>query len=131
MDEKAKKLIAVVENYGNVEGDYAQLTPIVLKDLQKNKGMFKGKTLPEVKADPKLYDQVVEAYWNRMDDFGLSQNPVIKALWWYAPTDYKRTEGLIHKLNPDKRKLMQTRVNNMTVYLKPPASPYTGAIGGG
>ena len=118
LDPKMKKMLAVVENYGKVEGDYAQLEPIVLKDLQQNKGMFKDKTFEQVKADPALYDEVVGAYLERIEDFGIPNVPTTKAMWWLMPGRYRQTKGDITKVPKPFRNVMSNRAVNLNVYLK-------------
>lgn len=112
-------LIASVENYGNIEGNYAQLEPIVLRDLQQSKGLFKNVTFSQVMTDPILYRQVVDAYWNRMEDFGV-KDPVEKAIWWLMPGRYKSTGGDINKLqDPRHRNIMANRIKNLNAAMQP------------
>lgn len=130
-----KEILASMEQFENIEGNYAQLEPIVLKDLQKNKGMFKGITIEQVKASTKLYDRVVDAYSKRMEDFGIPDDPLIKGLWWLMPTRFKETGGNILKLKDAKhRNIMSNRVKNLYSYLssqKASESPYTSALSAG
>lgn len=125
-DIRRKHLLASVEQSGDTTGDYAQLTSVVLKDLQQNKGLFKNvKSIKEVKSNPELYDQVVEAYWNRMDDFGINNN-IGKTLWWRAPGEFLRTQGDISKIkDPRLKNVMSNRVTNLRAFIQ---GPNTSAI---
>lgn len=122
--------VAAVENYGSMEGNWAQLTPIALRDLQQL-GLFKNITLDQVKGNPKLYQSVVDAYWKRMEDFGIPDDDYTKAIWWRAPGLYKRYGGDVSKIK-DKtlRNVMENRVKNLDAYIKSiQPSPYTGELG--
>lgn len=109
--------LAAVEQSGNLAGDYAQLEPIVLRDLQNVKGMFKGVAFEDVMKDPVLYDQVVDAYYNRIEDFGIKDENE-KVLWWLMPTRYKKMDGDIAKLpNARLKNIMENRVKNLGDFL--------------
>jgi hypothetical protein len=117
--QKFKKMVAAAEQGGKTEGNWAQFEPIVLKDLQKNKGQFKDVSFDQVMKDPKLYDQVAEAYAVRMNDFGVPDDELSKALWWLMPGRYNSTGGNIANLkNPDFRNIMSNRVKNISTYLQ-------------
>lgn len=125
MDNRIKRLIASVETSGDTKGDYAQLTPIVLRDLQQL-GMFKDITMDEVKKDPALYDKVVEAYWRRMEDFGVPSSDLEKTIWLRAPGLYRKYGGDVRTIkDPYLRNVMMNRVKNLTESLKgTKQSPY-------
>lgn len=110
--DQIKPALASVEQSGNTEGHYAQLTPIVLKDLQML-GKFKGITFDQVLSDPKLYDDVVLAYWDRLADFGIPDDLKTRVLYWYKPSLYKKTGGDINKVaDPRDRNIFQNRLKN-------------------
>ena len=131
-DSNKDYLLAAVENSGKLEGnypkDYAQLTGVVLKDLQQIKGLFKGKTMAEVRSNPSLYNSVVDAYWKRMEDFGII-NPVAKAVFWRSPAHYKQTGGDVTKIaDPYLRNVYENRLKNLQTFAG--ASPLSIAIAG-
>jgi len=107
---RQKKALASVEFFGKTEGNYAQLTPIVLKDAQQ-RGQFKGVTWSKVKSNPNLYDKLVDWYWKRLDDFGIKKFKD-KVIWWRAPALYKRTGGNIEKLEGKLKNVFKNRLKN-------------------
>lgn len=118
MTPQDKANISKAENFGKETGDYAQIEDVVLEDLKKFKGLDKNITLKQVKSDPKLYDKVVNMYWDRLDDFGIPDKD--KALWWLMPGRYKKSGGNIENITgptPEKTKefknIMRNRVKNM------------------
>ena len=127
-----KSMIASVENYGNLKGDWAQLTGVVLKDLQR-RGQFKDISLAEVKSDPKLYEKVTNAYLKRIEDFGIPDDPVVKTIWWRAPALYKKYNGDVDMIEDKNLKnVMQNRIKNLAQAL--PGNAYTDSLdyeGGG
>jgi len=108
---RTKKALSSVENYGRVEGNYAQLTPIVLKDAQQM-GQFKGIKWSDIKSNPKLYDKLVDWYWKRVEDFGV-KGFKDKVIWWRAPALYKKTGGDVNKIKDKRlRNIFKNRLKN-------------------
>jgi len=125
-----KKYIAILENYGRMTGDYAQLEPVVLRDLQQNKGLFKDVKWSDVKPGTKLYDDVVDAYWERMGDFGIPDDDFTRAVWWLTPGRYSRTGGNVEKIESKRvREIMRGRENRLRGHLNE-SKGVAGAIRG-
>ena len=107
-----KQALASVEQSGQTKGHYAQLTRIALKDLQQ-RGQFPGVSFAQVLAQPKLYDQVVLSYWNRLGDFGIPDDLRLRTLYWYKPALFQATGGDISKVpDPTDRNIFQNRAKN-------------------
>ena len=112
--DEIKKSYASVENYGDITGNYAQLTPIALEDLKLFRGVDKKVSFEQVMNDPALYDQMVDLYYDRMGDFGVPDDLYTRVIWWRAPTLYKKTGGDISKIeDPKLRNIMENRVKNI------------------
>ena len=114
-----KEYLAAVENYGKVEGNYAQFEESTFNDLVERGKLPKNWVWGEVKANPAKYDAVVDVYWNDLTDtFGIPDDPYTKAVWWLMPGRYKKTGGDISKLENSKhRNIMGNRVVNLDAYI--------------
>lgn len=115
MDDIKQKL-GSVENFDKSEGNYAHITPVVIKDLQQNGLLFKGYTFKQVMDDPKLYDKAVKKYWEFIGDDKNSRPGIPedqKYLWWRRPYDYKKYKGDVNKMPAGPaRQQMVNRIKN-------------------
>lgn len=113
-----KKQLGAVENFNKTTGNYAHITPVVVRDLIQHGMLFKGYTFNQAMKDPKLYDNVVQKYWKLIGDkYGVPESQ--KYLWWRRPLDYKRTGGDINQLkHPQDRNQMFNRVKNHNAALR-------------
>lgn len=87
---RAKKMIAKLENYGKTEGNWLQIEDSVIKDLVKRKKIPEGTTYSDVLKDSKLYDDVAKAYlYDLRDTHGL-KTIEDAAIWLYRPAYFKK-----------------------------------------
>lgn len=115
-NDDVKRQLAEVENFGKTTGNYAHITPIVLKDLQQRSGFNKNVTFQQAMKDPKTYDSVVKGYWDLIGNkYGIPENQ--KYLWWRRPADYKKYGGNINNMpESNDKSVMQSRLRNHNVY---------------
>lgn len=96
LEPQNRQMLAAMEHGGKTVGNWAQMTPIAIKDLRQQ-GYFANYTDEEILANPKLYEAAVAAYWDKgrpVSSVPESQ----RGLWWLNPNQYRKTDGDIDKV---------------------------------
>lgn len=118
LDPKTKQMIANMEQYGNISGDYAQMTSPAYNDL-RDQGYFENYTDDEIRANPGVYDAAVAAYWDKGRPISRIDER-IRGLGWLSPQRIRAADGDIEKVTafgPYKtdeaaRKVFRDRLKN-------------------
>ena len=114
-----KEYLASVEQYGDIEGNYAQFEESTFEDLKKRKKLPANMVWGEVINNPAKYDMAVDTYWNDLTNtFGIPDDAYTKAMWWLMPGRYGKTGGDIEKIESDKLKnIMRNRKKNLDAHI--------------
>jgi hypothetical protein len=93
-----KKAVAIIEQSGNIEGDWMQFETSTIKDLQTRYGLDKNITLDKIKKDPNLYNKVVNVYKIKLEKENGLKTDYDKALWLWRPSWFKKYKGNIENI---------------------------------